>query len=112
MKKFYPEDYFRRSGYKFEPYDRAKGDLVYFKQPRAQAQPSKVNAEFNRFNEELVYPTMDKRGDGKSYVSRSELDRMSNLSRKSKSQLGDVASKKQSLQSRLSSKILRDAKSF
>jgi len=31
MKKFYPEEYFRRSGYKFEAYDRNKGDLVYFK---------------------------------------------------------------------------------
>ena len=37
---------------------------------------------------------------------------MSNLSRKSTSQIGDRASKKQSLQSRVSSKILRDAKSF
>jgi len=33
MKKFYPEEYFRRSGYNFEPYDIAKGDFVYFKQP-------------------------------------------------------------------------------
>ena len=31
MKKFYPEEYFRRSGYNFEPYDRTKGELVYFK---------------------------------------------------------------------------------
>ena len=63
---------------------------------------------------------MDKRGDVKSYISKSELDRMSNLSRKTKSQIGDMKSKidaaskskKQSLQSRVSSKILKDAKSM
>lgn len=59
-----------------------------------------------------MYPGTDKRADGRSYVSKTELDRMSNLSRKSTSQIGDRASKKQSLQSRVSSKILRDAKSF
>ena len=58
-----------------------------------------------------MYPGTDKRGDVRSYVSKTELDRMSNLSRKSKSQIGDMASKKQSLQSRVSSKILKDAKS-
>ena len=35
MKKFYPEDYFRRSGYPFVPVGdqkrKKKNDLVYFK---------------------------------------------------------------------------------
>jgi hypothetical protein len=31
MKKFYPEEYFRRSGYKFETFKKEKDDLVYFK---------------------------------------------------------------------------------
>lgn len=111
MKKFYPEDYFRRSGYAFEPAkDKKKKDLVYFK-----TKQSKNDAEFNRFNEELVYPKADSKigGDAKSKISRYDLDRLSGISRKSKTSLGDALAGK-SQRSRLSSAkyIRRDAQSI
>ena len=53
MKKFYPEEYFKRSGYPFESLSKKKKkDLVYFKTKQSNTN----DAEFNRFNEELVYP--------------------------------------------------------
>lgn len=52
MKKYYPEEYFRRSGYKFKPIETAPTDP---KQPRVTSAMNS-NMEVERFNEELVYP--------------------------------------------------------
>jgi len=52
MKKFYPEDYFRRAGYEYNPY--ASKDSV-------QLSRSNLNNEFARFNEELIYPETGKK---------------------------------------------------
>ena len=55
MKKFYPEEYFRRAGYEYNPY--ASKDSVQFK----RAQANELQNEFSRFNEELVYPETGKK---------------------------------------------------
>ena len=47
MKKFYPEEYFRRTGYKIEQMQTV---------PKERAIPVK---EFPRFNEDLHYPVKD-----------------------------------------------------
>ena len=49
MKKFYPEEYFRRSGYKFRPMETMPAD------PRVTSAMNS-NMEVERFNEELIYP--------------------------------------------------------
>lgn len=59
MKKYYPEEYFRRSGYAFGK-DKKK-DMVYF-----NANKKKMDQEFSRFNEELVYPKTESKVDAKS----------------------------------------------
>lgn len=61
--------------------------------------------EFNRFNEELVYPKADSKigGDAKSQLRRYDLDRLSAVSRKSKTSLSQALSRKSMLQSRISS---------
>lgn len=51
MKKYYPEEYFKRSGYDFKPYkyqEKINKSL--------QKQHYIINNEFNRFNEELIFP--------------------------------------------------------
>lgn len=112
MKKFYPEAYFKRSGYTFESMNHAnkKKDMVYFNKKQ-----KKSDAEFNRFNEELVYPTTDSRvgGDAKSQIRRYDLDRLSTVSRHSRTPLGDGLSRQSFQKSRVSSaKYLRDANSI
>lgn len=51
MKKFYPEDYFRRSGYKMD-------QPVLVTDPSQPRVTSAMNGnmEVERFNEELIYP--------------------------------------------------------
>ena len=76
MKKFYPEEYFKRSGYPFESLSKArKKDLIYFK----TKQNNQNDADFSRFNEELVYPKADARSnaDTRSNLKRYDLDRLS-----------------------------------
>jgi len=76
MKKFYPEEYFKRSGYPFESLQKArKKDLIYFK----TKQSNQNDADFSRFNEELVYPKADVRSnaDTRSNLKRYDLDRLS-----------------------------------
>ena len=93
MKKFYPEEYFRRTGYEFKPYNTQKvpKDFVQLK-PK---QP-KIQTEFNRFNEELVYPNTQ--------------EKISVLSRTEKRSQADVKSVKSKV-SRTSSAMSRLSKS-
>lgn len=91
MKKFYPEEYFRRSGYPFDAMNKKKQrDMVYFNK-----KAKKNDAEFNRFNEELVYPTTESKagGDTKSQIRRYDLDRLSAVSRQSRTPMGEALSR-------------------
>lgn len=110
MKKFYPEEYFRRSGYPFESLSQQKNEMVYFKNKQKKQQ----DTEFNRFNEELVYPTTESKvgSDIKSQMRRHDLDRLSAYSKQSRTPMGgDAASRSQ--RSKVSSmKYLRDAQSI
>lgn len=108
MKKFYPEAYFKRSGYAFESFDNKKKDMVYFNKNKKQK-----DQEFNRFNEELVYPMTESKGDTKSHIRRYDLDRLSAVSRQSRTPLGEGLSRQSLQKSRVSSaKYLRDAASI
>lgn len=53
MKKFYPDEYFRRAGYEYNPY--TSKESVQLKAN------SNLNTEFARFNEELIYPETGKK---------------------------------------------------
>ena len=111
MKKFYPEEYFKRSGYPFEAMSQ-QNDKVYFKNKLNKQQDN----DFNRFNEELVYPTSESKvgGDTRSQIRRNDLDRFSSYSKQSRTPMaGGDASTKISQRTRGSqSKYLRDAQSI
>ena len=85
MKKFYPEEYFKRSGYPFNPNDtqstksKTSSELHYFKNAPKN---NNEKEDFNRFNEELIYPPMVPQQMGKGLV-KSEVDRLSMASRSS-----------------------------
>ena len=57
MKKFYPEEYFQRSGYPYQPYvpTRSQKELIRLKRGNPNTGKGLMN-DFERFNEELVYP--------------------------------------------------------
>ena len=75
--------------------------MIYFKNKIKQQQ----DPEFNRFNEELVYPTTDSKagGDARSQMRKYDLDRLSVYSKNSRTPMGGDAGSKISIRSRISS---------